>query len=443
MPAHWTVAIVCGLLVFGSLVVAAPRASADWCTSSFMVYSPTSGAPGTTVTFTFTFENMISATIQVSDFSVSFSWGGFSDFGVFVVGPYGTITGTSTETLPTTAGPESIVATVTGQANTDAFPISCYFDMPFTVTSTPPLSASASASPAATDVGLPVTFTCTASGGSSPYNYTWSFGDGTSAWGATASHRYAASGSMSGSCDVKDNAGGLASAPFTVLVHPAPTVMPAAVQLRAAPGTNVSFDAVASGGSGGFTYAWSFGDGASGSGANTTHAYTAPGNFTANVTATDSVGGTASATVRVAIARLVATASPSATSVAVGTNVSFTATAAGGAGGPYLFTWSFGDGTTGSGPSVTHAYATAGTYTAKVTVTDALGATNTTALASVTVQSGSPFTSMGLLPVLIIGVAVAAAAAGAAVLLLRRRGRAKAPPPLPPAPPPATPPPQP
>jgi hypothetical protein len=35
--------------------------------------------------------------------------------------------------------------------------------------------------------------------------------------------------------------------------------------------------------------------------------------------------------------------------------------------------WSFGDGATGSGPSVTHAYASPGTYTATVTVTDAVG----------------------------------------------------------------------
>jgi PKD repeat protein len=42
------------------------------------------------------------------------------------------------------------------------------------------------------------------------------------------------------------------------------------------------------------------------------------------------------------------------------------------------YAWQFGDGTTGFGVTTQHAYAVAGTYTVRLTVTDNDGATNTT-----------------------------------------------------------------
>jgi PKD domain len=54
-------------------------------------------------------------------------------------------------------------------------------------------------------------------------------------------------------------------------------------------------------------------------------------------------------------------------------------------------TWTFGDGASALGASVTHAYATPGTYTVTVTGTDALGnATTATAPVSITAPGGKP-----------------------------------------------------
>ncbi len=48
---------------------------------------------------------------------------------------------------------------------------------------------------------------------------------------------------------------------------------------------------------------------------------------------------------------------------------------------PLTYTWDFGDGTTGTGPQVTHTYAAGTSFTAKLTVQDPLGASGTTQLA--------------------------------------------------------------
>jgi hypothetical protein len=69
----------------------------------------------------------------------------------------------------------------------------------------------------------------------------------------------------------------------------------------------------------------------------------------------------------------------------VGQEVAFEGSATGGR-APYAYAWDFGDGSTAEGRQATHAYAEEGMYTARVTVTDADGATDY-ALASVRVDA--------------------------------------------------------
>lgn len=76
--------------------------------------------------------------------------------------------------------------------------------------------------------------------------------------------------------------------------------------------------------------------------------------------------------------------------VAAGAPVVFTANAVGGSGG-YSYAWEFGDGYTafGSAPRYDHTYREAGTYAAKVTVTDSLGARGVSNAVTITV-AGAP-----------------------------------------------------
>ncbi len=84
------------------------------------------------------------------------------------------------------------------------------------------------------------------------------------------------------------------------------------------------------------------------------------------------------------------TASPN--PVIVGESVDFNAVATG-SGGPLTYTWSFGDGTTGSGASVSHVYSLAGTYDVSLSVSD--GLTTATPGLSVTVNAAVAIVGSG------------------------------------------------
>jgi PKD repeat protein len=82
---------------------------------------------------------------------------------------------------------------------------------------------------------------------------------------------------------------------------------------------------------------------------------------------------------------LTATAAASPTSATTGSSITFTCAASGGE-APYSYGWTFGDGTSGTGASTTHAYSSTGTFDATCTVSDSFG-TEATSSASVTITS--------------------------------------------------------
>jgi PKD repeat protein len=139
----------------------------------------------------------------------------------------------------------------------------------------------------------------------------------------------------------------------------------------------VQFTGSATGGTAPYLYSWNFGDGSATSSAqNPGHTYTKAGTFTATVRVSDSASPAKSASASVQIkvnsvgGTLTATAAATPTSGQIPLTAKFTGSATGGT-APYIYSWNFGDGSQASttqDPS--HAYATAGTYTATLTVTD-------------------------------------------------------------------------
>ena len=140
------------------------------------------------------------------------------------------------------------------------------------------------------------------------------------------------------------------------------------------------------------TYAWTFGDGSSGSGRTISHTYANPGSYTVILTVTDAAGATATTSTSVVV-RVIAppTVTVTATPATPLTDqlTTFTASASPAAGHSITrYAWTFGDGssTTTTSASTTHTFSNNGIFVVTVTVTDDVGQTATGAV-QVTVTS--------------------------------------------------------
>ena len=129
------------------------------------------------------------------------------------------------------------------------------------------------------------------------------------------------------------------------------------------------------------TYAWDFGDGTSATGITTTHAFRTVSIFQVKLTVTDARGASAFSTQSITTTTPTppsAAFSVSPTPAPVNVDVFFNASASR-AVGPgrtiVSYAWAFGDGTTGSGVTVSHRYQGVGTYSVVLTVTDDAQAT--------------------------------------------------------------------
>src|SRR6185503_1966220 len=263
------------------------------------------------------------------------------------------------------------------------------------------LAASPSSGTAPLAVRLDASASSDADG--SVVSYRFEFGDGTSVGpqsSSVANHTYAA-GSWTARVTVTDNQGAAATASASVTVSSPPANQAPVARLAASPSSGtaplaVRLDASASSDADGsiVSYRFDFGDGTSAgpqSSSVANHTYAA-GSWTARVTVTDNQGATATASASVTVtsppanqapvARLAASPSSGTAPLAVRLDASASSDADGSI---VSYRFDFGDGTS-AGPQsssvANHTYA-AGSWTARVTVTDNQGAT-ATASASVT-----------------------------------------------------------
>ncbi len=294
-------------------------------------------------------------------------------------------------------------------------------------TVSPPVASRSTA-----DVGQTVGFGTTASQGSGgAYRFNWSgLPQGcASSISDQVSCAPTTPGDYAISVTVTDaNGFNVTSTSLEFRVYSDPTVAVLASPASLDLGQSLTLTAETANGSGGFAYDWSgLPTGCESTGPTVTCTATAPDTYYVTVSVKDSNGESAtSSPERVTVAAAVtASMAPNVTSTTVGSSVTFTAVGSGGT-GPLSYDWSFGDGTTGTGATVTHSYASPGNFTVTVWVNDTVGGSSER---SVTIDVSMPTSSapgsgssgigdagIGAIAAVLVVIGVVGA-----VLLLRRR----------------------
>jgi PKD repeat protein len=335
-------------------------------TASF-TFSPNPVSPGSPVSFDASASNDPNSGGGITDFTWHFGDGTAQDTGTTAIATHNYVA----------AGVYTVTLTVTASHGTST--------TMHVVTVDAPPSASFTAAPNPVTPGGAVSFNASGSTDPNPGGtiaaYSWSFGDGTGASGATPAHAYGAPGAYPVTLTITDDHGQTASQTQTVIVDqpsatftaaPNPTIPGATVAFNA----GASNDAIASISA----YSWSFGDGTGATGATPSHAYSAPGSYVVTLVVTNNFGQTATSSTVVTVdapptASFTIVPNPATVGTPVGFNASGSTAPPGVSAG---YTWAFGDGGTASGPVVSHSYTSPGTYAVTLIVVDSDGQSATT-----------------------------------------------------------------
>jgi PKD repeat protein len=207
-------------------------------------------------------------------------------------------------------------------------------------------------------------------------SYAWTFGDGGTATGVTASHGYAADGIYTVTLTVTDDQGATDSIAQQVSVS-AGNQSPSASFTFLCTDLVCSFDGSGSTDDGTIvSYAWAFGDGGTATGMTANHTYALGGTYNVTLTVTDDAGATGTMTQAVTVTAPENQA-PTASFTINCTNLtcSFDGSGSKDDGTIVSYAWTFGDGGTATGVTANHTYAAGGTYTVTLTVRDDGGLT--------------------------------------------------------------------
>jgi PKD repeat protein len=207
----------------------------------------------------------------------------------------------------------------------------------------------------------------------------WNFGDGSSSSQRNPSHSYGAGGEYTVSLTVTDNLGSQGSASKRVTVVGATNGPPTAAFASSCAALDCSFTDGSSDSDGSVTdWRWDFGDASFAGERNPSHTYASDGVYTVTLTVTDDDDVEAFISKQVTVATPAPNVDPVAdfTSSCTGLACAFTDRSTDQDGSVTGWSWSFGDGATSTARNSSRSYASAGTYTVSLTVTDDRGGTH-------------------------------------------------------------------
>ena len=211
--------------------------------------------------------------------------------------------------------------------------------------------------------------------------YVWNYGDGSFGSGAISSHIYPDLGNFTAIVTATNIFNSMATSTIVAIVEEPITGLTATNDSPTFLGGITHFIATIATGTS-VTYSWDFGDGINGSGATPSHMYDDLGDYTAVVTATNSVSsGTANTLVTIVEVPISGLAATNDSPTELGSLTILTATITGGTHVSYA--WDFGDDTTGNGAIETHTYHSVGIYTTIVTATNSINTASATTMVTI------------------------------------------------------------
>jgi PKD repeat protein len=307
---------------------------------------------------------------------------------------------TTTTPTPTTATPTTTATTVpTTTVATTVTTVPTTTAAPTTAAATTPSVAlpvaSFSATPTSGVPPLTIQFTDTSMG--SPTSWSWSFGDGGTSTSENPSYTYTSDGTYTVILTVSNSAGSdTVTEAGSITVGSAPVTSFTATPTSGTSPLTVQFIDGSTGSP--TSWSWDFGDGGSSTDEDPSHTYTADGNYTVSLTASNAVGSdTATEDNYITVGSApVASFTATPTSGMAPLTVQFTDTSSG---SPTSWSWDFGDGGSSTVQNPAYTYTSPGTYSVNLTVTGPGGSNTTTEESSISVTAAPSTLALTPLPV--------------------------------------------